>query len=29
MENNKWFHGVVISTQEFESCDPSSNLGET
>ena len=25
----KWFHGVMVSTQDFESCDPSSNLGET
>ncbi len=22
-------HGVVVSTQDFESCDPSSNLGGT
>ena len=29
MKNNKWFHGVMVSTQDFESCDPSSNLGET
>ena len=29
MKNNKWFHGVMDSTQDFESCDPSSNLGET
>ncbi len=24
-----WFHGVVVSTQDSESCDPSSNLGGT
>ena len=29
MKNNKWFHGVMVTTQDFESCDPSSNLGET
>ena len=29
MKNNKWFHGVMVSPQDFESCDPSSNLGET
>ena len=29
MKNNKWFHGVVVSTQDVESCDPSPNLGET
>ena len=29
MKNNKWFHGVMVSTQEFKSCDLSSNLGET
>ena len=29
MTNNKWFHGVMVSTQDFESCDPSSKLGET
>ena len=29
MKKNKWFHGVMVSTQDFESCDPSSNLGET
>ena len=29
MKNNKWFHGVTVSTQDFESGDPSSNLGET
>jgi hypothetical protein len=23
------FHGVTVSTQDFESCDPSSNLGGT
>ena len=29
MKNNKWFHGVMVSTQDFaKSCDPSSNLGE-
>ena len=28
MKNNKWFLGVMVSTQDFESCDPSSNLGE-
>ncbi len=21
------FHGVMVSTQDYESCDPSSNLG--
>ena len=29
MKNKKWIHGVMVSTQDFESCDPSSNLGET
>ena len=29
MKNNKWFHGVMVRTQDFQSCDPSSNLGET
>ena len=29
MKNNNWFHGVIVSTQESESCDPSSNIGET
>ena len=29
MKHNKWFHGVMVSTPIFESCDPSSNLGET
>ena len=29
MKNNEWFHGVMVSTHESESCDPSSNLGET
>ena len=29
MNKKKWFHGVMVSTQDFESCDPSSNLGET
>ena len=24
-----WSHGVMVSTQDSESCDPSSNLGET
>jgi hypothetical protein len=24
-----WFHGVTVSTRDFESRDPSSNLGET
>ncbi|KHN87780.1 hypothetical protein Tcan_10021 [Toxocara canis] len=24
-----WSHGVAVSTQDFESCDPSSNLGGT
>ena len=24
-----WFYGVMVSTQDFESCDPSSNLGRT
>ena len=23
------FHGVMVSTQDSESCDPSSNLGKT
>ena len=23
------FYGVMVSTQDFESCDPSSNLGRT
>ena len=23
------FHGVMVSTQDSESCDPSSNLGRT
>ena len=29
MKYNKWIHGVMVSNQDFESCDPSSNLGET
>ena len=29
MQNNKWIHGVMVSTQDFESCEPSANLGET
>ena len=29
MKNYKWFHRVMVRTQDFESCDPSSNLGET
>ena len=29
MKNNKWFHGVIVSTQDSESGDPSSNHGET
>ena len=29
MKNNKCFLGVMVSTQDFESCDPSSNLSET
>ena len=29
MKNKKWFHGVMISIQDFESWDPGSNLGET
>ena len=29
MNNNKWFHGVIVSTQDSETGDPSSNLGET
>ena len=29
MKNNKWFHGAMVRTQDFQSCDPSSNLGET
>ena len=24
-----WFYGVMVSTQDSESCDPSSNLGRT
>ena len=24
-----WLHGVMVSTRDFESCDPSLNLGET
>ena len=28
MKNNKWIHGVMVSTQDFESCE-SANLGET
>ena len=27
--NKKGFHGVMVSTQDSESCDPSSNLGGT
>ena len=26
---NVWSHGVMVSTLDFESSDPSSNLGET
>ena len=26
---HNWFHGVMVSTQDFESCDPSSSLGGT
>ena len=26
---DSWIHGVMVSTQDFESCDPSSILGET
>ena len=29
LKNNKWFPGVVVGTQDFESSDQSSNLGET
>ena len=29
MNNITWFRGVMVSTQDFVSCDPSSNLGET
>ena len=29
MKNSKWFHGVMVSTHEFKSCDLSSNPGET
>ena len=29
MKNNKLILGVMVSTQDFDSCDPSSNLGET
>ena len=25
----QWFYGVMVSTQDSESCDPSSNLGRT
>ena len=28
-DRRAWFHGVMVSTQDFESCDPSSNLGGT
>ena len=28
MKIHNWFHGVMVSTQGSESCDPSSNLGE-
>ena len=28
MNNNKWIHGVMVSTRDSESCDPSSNIGE-
>ena len=24
-----WFYGVMVSTQDSESCDPSSNVGRT
>ena len=24
-----WFYGVMVSTQDSESCDPSSSLGRT
>ena len=26
---HEWFYGVMVSTQDSESCDPSSNLGRT
>ncbi len=26
---SSWFRGVTVSTQDSESCDPSSNLGGT
>ena len=26
---SSWFYGVMVSTQDSESCDPSSNLGRT
>ena len=29
MKIHNWFHGVMVSTQGSESCDPSSNLGES
>ena len=28
MKNDTWFLGVMVSTQDFESCDPTSNLDE-
>ena len=27
--SHNWFYGVMVSTQDSESCDPSSNLGRT
>ena len=27
--DSSWFRGVTVSTQDSESCDPSSNLGGT
>ena len=29
VKGSSWFHGVAVSTQDSESCDPSSNLGGT
>ena len=29
MNHNNWFHGGIGSTHDSESCDPSSDLGET
>ena len=29
IKKHKWFYGVTVSTLDFESIDPSSNLGRT